>query len=257
MRRFVALIFLFLIFTAPLFAKQLIKQHLGTLLMLRIPTMSSAYVMLLYLDDGSVGILAAPKFFTDHPFPCQSYECMFSNATVDSLLNACSAQDYCAQAKSVWYETGRAKRRDGEDCITVGIQFGDHATIWIVPGQMTSASAINKTLFDALPANAPKWNEGQPSSATDWIAYVDFVRLAEEGARNLAVATKLMQLDQMSRCLRSLHIGDPSSSATKCGIPDHTNADLRTDQLVYSEGTIVYIDKATDTVENVQWTHFD
>lgn len=39
------------------------------------------------------------------------------------------------------------------------------------------------------------------------------------------------------------------------GVPDHTNSDLSTDQLVYPDGTYVYINRATGRVEDVQWTH--
>jgi hypothetical protein len=38
------------------------------------------------------------------------------------------------------------------------------------------------------------------------------------------------------------------------GRPDHVNSDLYVDQLVYKDGTFVYIDRKTSRVENVQWT---
>lgn len=56
-------------------------------------------------------------------------------------------------------------------------------------------------------------------------------------------------------CLTSLKEGDPASKVYRCGYPDNTNSDLHSNQLVYPDDTFVYIDKATNTVSNVQWSH--
>jgi hypothetical protein len=86
---------------------------------------------------------------------------------------------------------------------------------------------------------------------------------AAQAARDQAYKAEALKQDNAAiattkqrDCLTNLHAGDSSSKVRACGgAPDHTNSDLTTDQLVFANGVIVYIDKATDKVENVQWSN--
>ena len=54
----------------------------------------------------------------------------------------------------------------------------------------------------------------------------------------------------------SIRVGTPSAQVYSCfGWPNHVNSDFHTDQMVYSDGLFVYINRSTDKVENIQWTH--
>jgi hypothetical protein len=65
------------------------------------------------------------------------------------------------------------------------------------------------------------------------------------------------QVEQRAKeCPNGIQAGMTIDKVYACkGYPDHTNSDSSTDQLVYPDGTYVYIDRSTGRVEDMQWTH--
>ncbi|MGB8030336.1 MAG: hypothetical protein WCF30_11805 [Terracidiphilus sp.] len=58
------------------------------------------------------------------------------------------------------------------------------------------------------------------------------------------------------QCPNGIQVGMSEDQVHACmGFPDHTNSDLSTDQLVYPDGTYVYVNRGTGRVENIQVTH--
>jgi hypothetical protein len=88
-----------------------------------------------------------------------------------------------------------------------------------------------------------------------------FEKLADKASYEARVASNLAEIAAQeaarkeTECLTNLKAGDGLSQVNACGAPDHINSDLYGDQMVYPDGVIVYINKATNHVENVQWTH--
>jgi hypothetical protein len=133
----------------------------------------------------------------------------------------------------------------------------DGSTFWLVPPGFVTADEFSKAFFNSLPSTRPDCSgSAYPSTAAAWVSFAQCARSAEAANRVASEALAVSKAKIASNCLHGLHIGDPVTEVAKCGIsPDHTNSDLRTDQMVFWDGTAVYIDKSTHTVENVQWTH--
>ena len=142
----------------------------------------------------------------------------------------------------------------------VGINLPQGATR--LPTPQEAASALNRKMQA----------EGKTSSADEIQKAYNNARAAEIKAVQLRLSS-MVDPDELSsifadehaaqvaeqrakECPYGLRIGDKESQVYAClGLPDHTNSDSRIDQLVYSNGTYVYIDRSTDRVEDIQTTH--
>jgi hypothetical protein len=261
---FVYLIAFFLAVPA-LYAKNGSDVITSDLLFLVTPQTAPGYVAVIFIDENTVAVLGNTAGLYDNLFPCSletSAQCLFANSQFSSLSMYCDIKDWCSEIKRINYKVGHVRCQDDRrrECMEIGIRLDLGGYFWLVPIQM-SYEEFNKKWANSFPGKPPI-----PASAVEWKSAVDnlnakkrmeeqeqIARLkAEEQAQ---LAREKAAIYAMSECLRRLKIGDPASKAYFCGSPDHTNSDLHTDQLVYSEGTMVYIDKATDTVEDVQWTH--
>ena len=99
-----------------------------------------------------------------------------------------------------------------------------------------------------------KWEQAQ-AKAIEQQKQAEEQQRKKEADANTAKAIAMLKATQNRRdCLLDLKAGDPASKVYQFGYPDHTNSDLHSDQLVYPDDDVfVYIDKATDTVSDVQW----
>jgi ribonuclease HII len=115
---------------------------------------------------------------------------------------------------------------------------------------------------DSLLSSDLPFGDATLQTASDWRTYIDRFRDSQrqkleqaDRERSEAKAKEIIAANTRDSCLQNLKAGDPESKAYGCGYPDHTNSDLHSDQLIYPDAIIVYIDKGTHTVENVQWSH--
>jgi hypothetical protein len=258
---FVYLIALF--FAVPkLYAKDDSDVHMGDVLYLVTPQTSPGYVAVIFLDEKTVAVMGNTAGLYDDLFPCSDSHCLLANIQFSRPGMYCEIKDWCSEIKSVSYKLGhiRCQIDRHRECLEIGIRLDTDGYFWVVPIQMSNEEFSRKW------ANPLPGSTVVPVSAVGWKSIIDNMnamkraealeQLAQLKAEEQAqLARQKAKIYEMSECLLRLKIGDAASKAYFCGSPDHTNSDLHTDQLVYSEGTMVYIDKATDTVEDVQWTH--
>lgn len=233
------------------------EWHLGTVMVVEYPRISPGYEAILFLDDGTAATIAHTNEFATEPFAsCDSPNCLEGSTTLNGMSANCIGKQYCAELQPVRYQLGQTKCQDHvSKCTTVGIKF-DRSALWLVPS-FESASALTKRLWPA----SIHWTGNLPKSPEDWQSDFESLdskaKLEADADRNLAASQAIIAENELKDCLTKLKKGDPASVVYKCGAPDHTNSDLYTDQLVFPNGTLVYIDRATHTVQNVQWTHPD
>lgn len=254
MRTILFAIFIIAALMPTAYAKDKREQHEGDLLALKTPGMLHQYEAILFFDNHTAAVIASPS--DDEPFPCESTPCVIANMAMKNLTARCLSEKYCAYSRPISYEIGQSKCQSRQEmCTSLGIQFSPGVTLWLVPPAIVPTSALAERISHTLSPEAPSERTNLPSTATEWVAYVNSINDAAAAQLNLAGAQEQMKAEQLSTCLHNLHIGEAGQHAYTCGSPDHTNADLRGDQLVYPDGTLVYIDKQTNTVVDVQWTH--
>jgi hypothetical protein len=107
-------------------------------------------------------------------------------------------------------------------------------------GKTASADEMTKAYSNARAAEVKAVQLG-----LDW--------LVEDGEVASILASQQAE-QRMKECPDGIKVGMTRDQAYAClGRPDHINSDVYTDQLVYPDGTYVYIDRSTGRVENVHW----
>lgn len=236
--------------------------HRGTLVLLVTPDVNVAYTAAVYLDNSNVAIVDQET--SDTGFlqkGCSSLGCSDFYDLVASMKNSCTfGSDVCFEKQSISYYTSQIKQK-GQIYSEIGISLASGETMWLVPVVMPS-DQFGRELWrnhmqvsGIAPRSPDEWEQtigdliSQRNAAADKAAYQARV------ASNLAEIAAEEAAQKEKDCLQHLKAGDDRSKVETCGTPDHINSDLYGDQMVYSDGTIVYVNKASNAVENVQWTH--
>lgn len=126
-------------------------------------------------------------------------------------------------------------------------------------GPTASADDMMRAYYDARAEEAKAVQSGlseivDPDDARSIKAEQEAKRRGDELEKSAKKSAATARAE--GSCLRSQLFGTSQGHVYAClGQPDSTNSDLYTDQLVYPDGTLVYIDRRTGLVENVQWTH--
>lgn len=113
-------------------------------------------------------------------------------------------------------------------------------------GTSPTSDEMMKAYNDAAAAEAKAVNAGLSAAVdpSDRIAIEASLAAAKRAAESKVV------------CPDGVKPGITRAQLYACkGYPDHTNSDFYADQLVYPDGSYVYIDRATDRVDNMQWSH--
>lgn len=244
-------------------AKSKPDVRIGTLVLLGIPDAlvpdgSANYTVALYLDASNVAVVdqetSSSRFQVEG---CTSDVCTDFYALITAMKQNCNpGADVCFDQRRVGFYTSLTKK-NGLVYTAVGISLASGKTMWVVP-IIEAPDLLGRELWrNYLPASGVG-----PRSPDEWqLAISNLVSqrqaLADKAAYQAVVASNLAKIaiQQEEDCLTHLKVGDARSKVTACGTPDHVNSDLYSDQMVYPDGIMVYVNKASDGVENVQWTH--
>lgn len=210
----------------------------------------------LLFDGGTTQVLTSTHS-TDY-FQCGSAsyteysQCLSANEWLSGVIQNCPKDRICTRWETAGVQNGKGK----ELRISFASSSFSLAPVSLdVPGELTVIGFGNASLKTDKDWKdyADKYVQAEDKAAEQRKQAADAER-KKEGDANTAKAIAMLNATQnLHDCLRNLKAGDSASKVYHCGYPDHTNSDLHSDQLVYSDDVYVYIDKATNTVSDVQW----
>jgi hypothetical protein len=219
-----------------------------------------------YLDDPAhtVAILADDDLSSPEGTFMQS-ACLGSplcsglSALLLSLRVTCHTERFnslggiCTESQQMEYAVAQIKGQR-----EIGLVLGSGKMFWLVPVFTTPAALANRGPAVTIQRYDSSF---KPESANSWKS--ELVTLATDIYRKAK-----SQSEKEYECLTHLKAGQSVETLMQCGKPLQANSDLNRDQLVYQVpvyGTgaydslgysevLVYVDKQSHTIENVQWS---
>lgn len=256
MKRFFLVCVMLLLVPCASFAKpkHKVPSMNATLLALKTPEMNGAVAMIIFYGDGRASVLYVKSSVLDMD-PCPNLQCDRIASELQDLVGKCALQSTCADRQGV-YQYGYYNDMSSTAHFDLNIQFSDGQHAYFPSVKAEAAREVSARFL-------PPGSVSVPTDASKWVERIQF--LDEQAKEQQAEAERQAEWKQRNdvyiasmkliACLRHLEIGSPAGAVYACGSPDHTNSDMYVDQLVYPDGTMVYIDKKAGKVQNVQWSH--
>lgn len=215
-------------------------------------------------DSGTAQVLASqvlmPSFGMADFFPSDSMGAIDANTWANDVVRDCPPERGCIRWRSIGVLRSSKKHRS-EFGLGIGGAVGD-TYFWLVPVSLAISDVSRVVgIGDASLTTEKGWRDYTDKVGQAQAKEIERQQQAEaqqqkkDADANTAKAIAMLKATQnLHQCLRDLHEGDPAAKVYRCGYPNHTNSDFHSDQLVYSDPDVyVYIDKATNTVSDVQW----